>query len=257
MNSEEFRRNLEEKIKNEAGQLRGKRMRRGDFRGSFAWGAVILFVGVVLLLDHMDVISAAGLLRFWPMLLVLGGIVNLLNECKRIWGICLLIAGVLLQLGNFGLVHVTWAMLWPMLIIGVGLSLMWGSLKARRVVTEGREISTGPGALNEVAVFSGVEKRIMGKNFRGGRLVAIFGGIEIDLWQAEMEGDTAILQVDAIFGGVELRVPDTWLVSSEGQGIFGGYSDTTRLNPPSDPNQPRKTLVVRGMALFGGVEIRN
>ncbi|HWZ97844.1 MAG TPA: DUF5668 domain-containing protein [Candidatus Dormibacteraeota bacterium] len=257
MNSEDFRRDLEDKIKREAGQFRGVRLRRGDFRGGFAWGGVILFVGIVLLLDHLGVISAAGLWRFWPMILVLAGIVNILNECRRVWGICLLLAGILLQLGEFGLVHVTWALLWPVLIIGVGMSLMWGSIKARKAVEGSEEVTTGPGALNELAVFSGVEKRIMGKNFRGGRLVAIFGGIEIDLWQAEMEGDTVVLQVDAIFGGVELRVPDTWLVSSEGQGIFGGYSDTTRLNPPADPSQPRKNLVIRGMALFGGVEIKN
>jgi len=235
-------------------------MRRQNFQsygGSFAWGGVVLFVGVVLLLDHMGVISAAGLWRFWPMILVLAGIVNLLDECKRIWGVCLLIAGVLLQLGQFGIVHVTWALLWPILIIGVGLSLMWGSIRARKSIDERGDVVTGPGVLNELAIFSGVEKRIMGKNFRGGRLVAIFGGIEIDMWQAEMEGDTAILHVDAIFGGVELRVPDTWLVSSEGQGVFGGYSDSTHLRPPTDSNETRKTLVVRGMALFGGVEIRN
>ena len=235
-------------------------MRRQNFQSygsSFAWGGVVLFVGVVLLLDHMGVISAAGLWRFWPMILVLAGIVNLLDECKRIWGVCLLIAGVLLQLGQFGIVHVTWALLWPILIIGVGLSLMWGSIRARKSIDERGDVVTGPGTLNELAIFSGVEKRIMGKNFRGGRLVAIFGGIEIDMWQAEMEGDTAILHVDAIFGGVELRVPDTWLVSSEGQGVFGGYSDSTHLRPPTDSNETRKTLVVRGMALFGGVEIRN
>lgn len=235
-------------------------MRRQNFQSygsSFAWGGVVLFVGVVLLLDHMGVISAAGLWRFWPMILVLAGIVNLLDECKRIWGVCLLIAGVLLQLGQFGIVHVTWALLWPILIIGVGLSLMWGSIRARKSIDERGDVVTGPGTLNELAIFSGVEKRIMGKNFRGGRLVAIFGGIEIDMWQAEMEGDTAILHVDAIFGGVELRVPDTWLVSSEGQGVFGGYSDSTHLRPPTDSNETRKTLVVRGMAMFGGVEIRN
>src|SRR5262249_58445832 len=113
------------------------------------------------------------------------------------------------------------------------------------------------GALNEIAVFSGIEKRITGKNFSGGKMVAIFGGIEIDLWQAEMEGDEAVLQIDAIFGGVEIRVPDTWLVSSHGQGVFGGYNDSTRLRPAADPNQPRKTLVLRGAAIFGGGEIPN
>jgi predicted membrane protein len=234
-----------------------RRQNLQSYGGSFAWGGVILFIGVVLLLDHMGVISADGLWRFWPMILILAGIVNLFDDCKRIWGVCLLLAGVLLQLGQFGLVHVTWALLWPILIIGVGLTLMWGSFKAKKSVEGRGETVTGPGALNELAIFSGVEKRIMGKNFRGGRLVAIFGGIEIDLWQAEMEGDTAVLHVDAIFGGVELRVPDTWMVSSEGQGVFGGYSDSTHLRPPTDPAATRKTLVVRGMALFGGVEIRN
>jgi len=77
------------------------------------------------------------------------------------------------------------------------------------------------------------------------------------LGQAEIEGDTAVLHIDAIFGGVELRVPDTWVVSSEGQGIFGGYSDSTHQRPPTDLALPRKTLVIRGAAVFGGVEIRN
>ena len=224
---------------------------------SFAWGGVILFIGVVLLLDHMQIISAAGLWRFWPMILVLAGLVNVLDENRRMWGVILLIVGTMLELGQFGVVRLTWAALWPLMIIGVGIMLMWGSIKARKA-GEGRgQVANSPGALNELAVFSGIEKRIMGKNFQGGRMVAIFGGIEIDLWQAEMEGDEAVLFVDAIFGGVEIRVPDTWMVSSHGQGVFGGYTDSTHLRPPTDPNQTRKTLIIRGMAVFGGVDIRN
>ncbi len=223
----------------------------------FAWGGVIVFIGVALLLDHLGVVSVQGLWRFWPMILVLAGIVNLLDECRRMWGAILLAVGILLQLGELNLVRVTWALLWPVAVIGMGLLLMWGSIKARKGAEGRGDLPAGPGTLNEVAVFSGVEKRVAGKNFRGGRLVAIFGGIEIDLWQAEMEGDEAVLHVDAMFGGVELRVPDSWIVSSQGQGIFGGYSDSTHQRPPSDPSQPQKTLIVRGMALFGGVEIRN
>jgi predicted membrane protein len=229
-----------------------------SFSWSFASGGLIVFVGVVLLLDHMGVISAAGLWRFWPMILILGGILKILNECSRVLGIVMLVAGIFLQLGQFNLVRVTWDLIWPMAIIGVGVLLIWSTLQARKAGIGGKvDMPTGPGVLNEIAIFSGVEKRIMGKNFSGGRMVAIFGGIEIDLWQAEMEGDEAVLQIDAIFGGVEIRVPDTWLVSSHGQGIFGGYSDSTHLRPPTDPSQPRKTLVLRGMAVFGGVEIRN
>ncbi|PYX49696.1 MAG: hypothetical protein DMG76_36670, partial [Acidobacteria bacterium] len=49
----------------------------------FAWGGVIVFVGVALLLDHMGIVSIGGLWRFWPMILVLAGIVNILDECRR------------------------------------------------------------------------------------------------------------------------------------------------------------------------------
>ena len=143
------------------------------------------------------------------------------------------------------------------MVISVGMTLMWGSIKARTAGAGRVDSPTGPGALNEMAIFSGVEKRVSSKNFTGGRLVAMFGGIEIDLWQANIEGDEAVLHVDAIFGGIEIRVPDTWIVSSEGQGIFGGYSDSTHQRPASDGSQPQKTLIIRGMALFGGVEIRN
>src|SRR5262249_575879 len=152
-----------------------------------------------------------GIWRFWPMILIMAGILNFLKECRRIWGGILLGTGGFLQLGEFHLVRGTWDMLWPMGIIGVGLMLIWSTGQAKKSGFGGKvEAPTGPGALNEIAIFSGVEKRIMGKNFSGGRMVAIFGGIEIDLWQAEMEGDEAVLHIDAIFGGVEIRVPDTW-----------------------------------------------
>lgn len=229
-----------------------------SFSWSFASGGVIVFIGVVMLLDHMGVINASGLWRFWPMIMILAGILKSLNECSRMWGILLIIAGVFLQLGEFHVVRVTWDVIWPMAIIAVGVMLIWSTVQARKAGLGGKaEFPTGPGALNEMAVFSGIEKRITGKNFSGGRMVAIFGGIEIDLWQAEMEGDEAVLQIDAIFGGVEIRVPDTWMVASHGQGVFGGYNDSTRLRPATDPSQPKKTLILRGAAIFGGVEIRN
>src|SRR6266850_7626971 len=95
----------------------------------FAWGGVIMFLGVALLLDHLGVVSVGGLWRFWPMILVLAGIVNLMDDCRRMWGVILLVAGILLQLGEFNLVKVTWALLWPVAVISAGLMLMWGSIR--------------------------------------------------------------------------------------------------------------------------------
>ena len=65
--------------------------------------------------------------------------------------------------------------------------------------------------------------------------------------------------VNAIFGGAEIRVPDTWRVEFRGQTLFGGYSDTTRQTVSGDPNASsvRKTLIITGTTLFGGVEVKN
>jgi hypothetical protein len=41
-----------------------------------------------------------------------------------------------------------------------------------------------------------------------------------------------------------------------GVGVFGAYEDKTRHFQP-DPSKPTKTLVVKGVAMFGGIEVKN
>src|SRR5260370_41204342 len=129
--------------------------------------------------------------------------------------------------------------------VGVG-DFCWGEMGAVGVSAgggfgvvggvEGGKMTEGGGArpgdtlttLNESAIFGGVQKRVNAKEFRGGQLQSLFGGIEIDLRDAEMAENEAVLHANAVFGGIELRVPETWYVAARGQGIFGGYTDSTR-----------------------------
>ena len=89
----------------------------------------------------------------------------------------------------------------------------------------------------------------------GGNLLAFFGGFKIDLSRAEIEGERTVLDATAIFGGGEIIIPEWWKVSVEGLGIFGGYVDKTRHVPR--PDRPVKTVVVRGAAIFGGIEVKS
>jgi len=68
-----------------------------------------------------------------------------------------------------------------------------------------------------------------------------------------MAGREAIFEANAIFGGVEMKVPAEWAVSVRGMGIFGGYEDKTKM--PVSPDAP--LLVVSGYAIFGGVSVSN
>ena len=105
------------------------------------------------------------------------------------------------------------------------------------------------------AIFSGFKRKITEGNFLGAHMVAIFGGGELNLRQAGMEGDSAVVYATAIFGGIEIKVPDTWQVTSQGTGIFGGFADET--SQPSSSTPGLKRLIVKGEAIFGGVGIKN
>ena len=116
--------------------------------------------------------------------------------------------------------------------------------------------------LDDVYVFWGGRRRILSKNFIGGDIVAIFGGFEIDLTQADFTAQQIEIEMVAIFGGGELRVPANWEVIVENVGIFGGTTDRTwhpNAVPPgaAAPTPPVKRLIIKGVAIFGGLTIKN
>nr|WP_068892328.1 LiaF domain-containing protein [Pedobacter panaciterrae] len=108
--------------------------------------------------------------------------------------------------------------------------------------------------LDSVNVFGGSHQNVYSKNFKGGDVIAIFGGSDINLTQADFEG-TIVLDVVAIFGGLKIVIPPSWEVKSEVTAIFGGMDDKRAMGQVIDG--PRKILLIKGVALFGGVDIRN
>jgi predicted membrane protein len=245
-------------------KMRGRKLRgdphmgggpQGAFHGVIV-GAFICLIGVLILLDHLGYISVDHLWRFWPMILILAGVTHLTQTGKRALGAGLVVVGVLFQLDSLSIIRFHWVDLWPLAIIAAGLAMIWGSLEARRV----RESVSGDtkNTTNIAAIFGGIERRITAHDFRGGTISAVFGGAELDFRDADMEGDETVLEVNAVFGGAEIRVPENWRVEVRAHTLFGGYSDSTRGSAPGDPNATkRKTLILTGTTLFGGVEIKN
>ncbi|HUL16454.1 MAG TPA: DUF5668 domain-containing protein [Terriglobales bacterium] len=223
------------------------------------WGGVLIVVGTLILLDHFGIVYADRFWKFWPLIVVFVGLRKMFSCGQRAWGAFIAFIGVVLQLDQLGVAHFHWGDIWPAVLIAAGIFMIWGSFEARRYLPDWGKGGGDPRTtLNEHVVFGGVEKRVNSKNFKGGQLDSIFGGIEIDLRDAEIDGDEAVLVVNAVFGGIEIRVPETWFVASEGQGIFGGFTDSTRYHGVSDSSGPqKKTLIVKGASVFGGVEIRN
>jgi predicted membrane protein len=201
------------------------------------WGGIICVIGLALLLDHLGYVSFDRVWRYWPILLVV------------------ISAGTLLQLGTLGILRFNWSELWPLLIILVGGKMIWSSLQARKL--RSGPTNSDSATMNATAVFGGIERSVSSNDFRGGSVSAFFGGVELDFVGADIQGDEAILEVNATFGGVEIRVPTTWTVENRGQAVFGGYSENTRTVDTADSGTRRKVLIITGTLLFGGLEIKN
>ncbi len=104
------------------------------------------------------------------------------------------------------------------------------------------------------AVFGGVKKIVLSKNFRGGEINTFMGGAEINLQQADIK-QTVSLEVNNVFGGTKIIIPSNWDIRNEVTAVFGGVEDKRSINLPTP--DVTKSVVLRGTCVFGGIEIKN
>lgn len=108
--------------------------------------------------------------------------------------------------------------------------------------------------IDSVSVFGQVKKNIYSKNFKGGEVVNIMGGADINLMQADIQ-QPVILEVVQIFGGTTIIVPAHWKVNPEMTAIFGGVEDKRFVNNIAVDNH--KNLIIRGTSIFGGITVKS
>ena len=229
--------------------MNGDNQTKSD-RGPLIGGVVLIVIGSFLLLEKLGWLPHGFVFHFWPSILIVIGIVKIVYAGGRPTGAVLLLLGVLLQLNAIGVTHLHFWELWPVLIIVAGIAMLWQAMGGEV------RVFTGNPQFDVFYMFGGGERHVNSKNFQSAKLMAIFGGYKIDLTHAEFDGNQAVIEANAIFGGGEIRVPESCLVVMQGVGVFGAYEDKTRHFQP-DPSRPSKTLLVRGVAVFGGIEVKN
>jgi hypothetical protein len=243
------------------------------------FGVILLGLGVVFLLDRLDVFDPGHLWDYWPLVFAAVGLSKLLQPATvqgRGFGAILVIVGVWWTLDNLDLVPYGVWDLWPVFLILAGANLLWRALsKAPAQPTmpppppPGSDLPiadpdgspmpqagvgyTSDPTVSMFALLGGMTRRCSSRAFAGGDLTAVMGGCELDLRQAEPAGGRAEITVFALWGGIEIRVPPDWAVIIEGTPIMAAIEDSRR--PTGVPL--RATLVVRGAAIMAGVEIKS
>ena len=222
-------------------------------------GGILIFFGGIFLLDTMNILNfrIAHVLFSFPFFMFVIGLFVLVNTEKKFLGGILTGIGILFLIPRiFPQVDYDGGIIIPIFLIILGIYII---MKKRKAGTES-VFSSDTSKMNkdkidDVSIFGGGTKIISSNNFQGGNITAIFGGSEINFMNCQIaEGDN-VLDVLCIFGGTTIIVPKEWNVVINVTSVLGGFSNKAIRNPSVVIDQSR-TLHIKGLAMFGGGEVK-
>lgn len=236
-----------------------------DAKRSLVLGIIFISLGVLFLLDNLFFFSFDffDYLFNWRGLLILIGAVIITTKENKAPGYILMGIGAFFILSRFldREFDIYWLdmrnIFWPAVVIGIGIAI----LSRRNKLPESYEYDEKKNPLtdylNVTAILGGGDIKVNSHNFRGGNVTAFMGGGTYDLSTTELAEGPQVLDVFAMFGGASFIIPSDWTVRIEVTPIFGGFTDSRRINNATPSTNPSKELIIKGTVLFGGGELKN
>jgi len=231
--------------------------RHFDFK--FYFGIAIVLAGIVLFLDNIGFDFGVDLFDFWPLILIAIGLNHLSQpaEARQSYNGWIFIGfGVLFLLRSFDVISFRLGELWPLVLILIGLAILKNHMNK-----EDRERGgTAGDYINLTFLLGGGEHNYTSQTLKSGSVMAFMGGGTIDLRQADCADDSLVIDVFAIWGGVEIRVPFHWQVNIQGTPILGGMENNSSSGDrieTTDVSKPARQLIIKGTVIMGGLEVKN
>lgn len=239
-------------------------------KGKIMGGLIIVGIGCLIFAREMGVYIPHWIFSWPTLLIVIGFYVGVKSAFQQMGWFVMVLLGTAFLIKNYMPEYNISHYMFPVALIIVGVFIILKPKGSHRAHWnrwhKGREqwqqqrqaegyTSTVDDFLEVNAVFGGVKKNVISKNFRGGEMNCVFGGGEINLMQADING-TVELEVNAVFGGARLIVPSHWEVKSDLTAVLGNVEDKRPLYKDAF-SDAGKVLVLRGAAVFGGIEIRS
>jgi len=214
-------------------------------------GVFIVLIGSLFLLNSFDIgLNAWSLIgTYWPVIIIIIGIFNLIgSDGLRLSGIIMIIIGCLflLETTGFALFGLSaWDIILPLMIILVGAWLL---------IPKNGNHASSKHYVKQVAIFSGADVQCDSEEFKGADIMALFGGVDLDLRGTKVgEDKPAKIDVVAAFGGVDIIVPEGARVKVTGIPLFGGWSNKCRKT--SEPGEA--DYHINAFVAFGGMDIKD
>ena len=227
-------------------------------------GVFLIAVGALWIFERLDLIPSFwnDILISWQMLLIGIGVFSIIGGNKTT-GTILIVIGSFFLIGEVAQIPYELRRIgWPLIIVAVGIVILvtqTGRYRKGTPIFETGEQSHRPQGNNyfdDFIIFGGREVYVDSQNFVGGKSTSVFGGTEYDLRQANLSENGAVIDTLTLFGGCGFKVPPDWTVKNEVTAIFGAFTDKRGASLNHVVSDPSKTLVIKGFAAFGGVEVK-
>lgn len=239
------------------------------FNGRTIVGILLILAGLLFISDNFYFIPIPLMhyLFHWTSILILIGLIIVLTSDNKGLGVILLSVGLFFTFSRvYGFsVSYVFSQYWPLILIALGLWVMIrgrinidpSSGKGNSFDSDINVSDTDPNdTIDIVNIFGGGDKRILSQNFKGGSITSIFGGGDVDFRNAKLANRDVIIDLVTIFGGTDIVVPPDMKVSIQVTSIFGGFDDKRRRLDSQNLITDR-ALIIKGVILFGGGEIKN
>lgn len=221
-------------------------------KGNLLWGILLIVIGLIIGLNSLGMVNINLFFDgWWTLFIIIPSLIDIAKEPTKTENYIWLAVGVVLLLCAQGILsfEIVGKLLFPVILVGIGLSILLKD-KIGAKVKEKIKILNQDGLEEYYATFSGQEINPKGEEFKGASLNAIFGGIDLNLTEAQIQKDT-LINVTAVFGGVDIIVPSNINVKVQSTSIFGGID-----NKVKKYNENLPTIYVKAFCLFGGADIK-
>lgn len=216
-------------------------------KNNLVWGLALVLIGIIIMLNALNIININLLFTgWWTLFIIIPSLIGLIKDKDKTGSIIGLLVGVSLLLSVRGIVKIDLILklILPSLLIIIGLSMM---LKGTFTAKNKTKATTNN---HYCATLSGQKISLPKEKFTGCKVDAIFGGITLDLRETIIKED-AIIEASAIFGGIDILVPENTNIVSKGTAIFGG----TNIKKENDDTN-KYTITINATCMFGGIDVK-
>jgi predicted membrane protein len=230
----------------------------------FVFGIILIVLGIILILERLELLpeSMVSMLLSWQMLLVGIGVLSLIGGNRKAGTILIVIGGFFMIPEMITVPHEIRRIYWPLIFVALGIAILLRQRDRAKFVQSGNPPVLDPNdysvnTFDDFVIFGGREIFINSPALAGGKATSIFGGIEFDLRKASLQPGGAVIDCVSIFGGCGFKIPMDWNVRNEVTTIFGAFTDKRGDTYSDRYYDPSKTIVIKGISMFGGVEIKH